>query len=217
MSREYLRPILQPSAQFDWIIGVDDPANTHRLAQETAWALLDRVRSVADPDVVARVIAIADPLQPHSDAPGIDDIAELWSDSGSHSLAGVLWRLYLLRRIAAGNPEGTAELYRLGVERAVHMIDPLVAGIDAPATPAAVVELCDTILRGVFVGDFAAALDRASSTCRLLSLGAAALADARDPHDNAHARELTTRALRYDEFARDLHAGAQRWRSGTLA
>ena len=217
MSREHLRPILQPSAQFDWIVGAKDPAVSLRLAQETAWALLDRVRSVADPEIVARVIAIADPIERLSDAPGIDDIAEMWADSGPHSLAGVLWRLYLLRRIATGDPEGTAELFRLGAERAAHMIDPIVAGIETPASPEAVVGLCDTILRGVFTGDFAAALDRAASTCKLLSLGAAALADSRDPHDVQHAGALTTRALRYDEFARDLHAGARRWRSGTLA
>jgi hypothetical protein len=223
VSREYPRPILQPSAKFDWIIGSADPAITHRLAQETAWALLDRVRSVADPAIVARVVAIADPNGVHEgagadeDAPGIDDIAELWSDSGAHSLAGVLWRLYLLRRIAAGDPDGTAELYRLGAERATRTIDPIVAGLDAPASPDAVVGLCDTILRGVFAGDFAAALDRAASTCKLLSLGSAALADERDLHDDGHAGELTTRALRYDEFHRDLRAWAKRFAAGTLA
>ena len=34
--------------------------------------------------------------------------------------------------------------------------------------------------------------------------------------DDEHAAELTTRALRYSSFANELHAGARRWRDGTL-
>jgi hypothetical protein len=50
-----------------------------------------------------------------------------------------------------------------------------------------------------------------------MSLGAADLADTRDAHDDAHAAHLTTRALRYSSMAQELHAGARRWRDGTLA
>lgn len=209
MTAEHRRPVTQPTSSFDWIIGSDDAGASHRLAQETSWALLDRVRSVADHEVVERVVALAA-------GNGIDDIAELWSDAGSHSLAGQLWRIYLLRRIVESDPPGTAELFRAGLA-AAQTIDPVVAGVAEPIAPDSIAALCETILRGVFTGDLAVALERASSYCRVMSLGAAAIADERDAVDDEHAAELTTRALRYSSFANDLRAGARRWRDGTLA
>jgi len=200
--------MLQPTDAFDWIIGSDEPGAAHRLAQETSWALLDRVRSVADPEVVERVVMLASQS-------GIDDIAELWADAGAHSLAGQLWRIYLLHRVAERDPEGTAEIFRIGQAAAV-TIDPVVAGVAEPVTPQSIDRLCSTILRGVFRGDLAIALERASSYCRVMSLGAASLADDRELGDGEHASELTTRALRYATFADEFRAGARRWRDGTL-
>lgn len=208
MTRDFPRPLLQPTADFDWIIGSDEPGAAHRIAQETSWALLNRVRSVADPEIVDRVVALAA-------GEGIDDVAELWARSGPHSLAGMLWRLYLLRRIASVDPAGTADLFRRGAATAVS-IDPVVAGAAEPVTPDSIAELCDTILRGVYTGDLASALDRAASYCRVMSLGAASLADDRDTIDDAHAGELTTRSLRYSTLASELHGGSRRWRDGTI-
>lgn len=205
---DHRRPMLQPTEAFDWIIGSDEPGAAHRLAQETSWALLDRVRSVADPEVVERVVSLASQS-------GIDDIAELWADAGAHSLAGQLWRIYLLHRVAERDPEGTAEIFRIGQASAV-TIDPVVAGVAEPVTPQSIDRLCATILRGVFQGDLAIALERASSYCRVMSLGAASLADDRELGDGEHASELTTRALRYATFADEFRAGARRWRDGTL-
>lgn len=208
MSPHFPRPVLQPTDSFDWIIGSDEPGAAQRLAHETSWALLDRVRHGADPAVVERVVALA--------ATGIDDIAELWAGESTHSLAGVLWRLSLLRRVVAADAEGAADLFRRGAA-AASTIDPVVAGAAEPVTPDSIAALCDTILRGAFTGDLGGALDRAASYCRIMSLGAADLADSRDAHDDAHAAQLTTRALRYSGVAHDLHAGARRWRDGTLA
>lgn len=202
------RPVLQPTSSFDWIIGSDEAGASQRLAQETSWALLNRVRSVADQEVVERVVSLAA-------GEGIDDIAELWADSSAHSLAGQLWRIYLLHRISHADPEGTADLFRHG-QAASPTIDPVVAGVADPIGPESIATLCDTILRGVFSGDLAVALERAASYCRVMSLGAATLADNRDHVDESHASELTTRALRYSSFANELHAGARRWRDGTL-
>lgn len=208
MTVEHHRPVLQPSSNFDWIIGNDEAGASQRLAQETSWALLDRVRSVADQEVVERVVNLAS-------TEGIDDIAELWAESSAHSLAGQLWRIYLLRRIVHADPEGTAELFRSG-QAVSRTIDPVVAGVADPIAPDSIAALCDTILRGIFSGDLAIALERAASYCRVMSLGAAAIADERDHIDDDHAAELTTRALRYSTFASELHAGARRWRDGTL-
>lgn len=127
----------------------------------------------------------------------------------------MLWRIYLLRRIVHADPEGTADVFRAGQNVSV-TIDPVVAGAAEPVTPDSIADLCDTLLRGVFVGDLAVALERAASYCRVMSLGAASVADTRDSLDDEHAAELTTRALRYATFADELHGGARRWRDGTL-
>lgn len=208
MPAEHRRPVTQPTASFDWIIGSDEPDVAHRLAQETSWALLNRVKSVADPDIVERVVSLAS-------GNGLEDIAELWANASPHSLAGQLWRLYLLRRVIDADPEGCALLFRLGQDIA-QTIDPVIAGVAEPITPASIAELGDTILRGAFTGDLAAALERASSYCRIMSLGAATLADDRDDIADDHATELTTRSSRYASFADELRAGARRMRDGTL-
>ncbi|MFD1201459.1 hypothetical protein ACFSWE_15960 [Leucobacter albus] len=208
MTREHQRPVLQPSAAFDGIIGSDDPEAAHRLAQETSWALLHRVRDGADPEIVQRVVDVAA-------GDGINDIAELWARESAHSLAGVLWRLYLLRRITLADPVGTADLFARGSRR-IGTIDPIVVGAVEPATPETIAELCDRILRGAFVGDLGVTLDRAAAYSRVMAAGAAELADDRDPHDEAHGSQLTTRALRYAMIARELDGAARRWRDGTL-
>lgn len=208
MTAEHHRPVLQPAHQFDWLIGSDDAGAAQRVAQETSWALLSRVRGDSDPRVVEQVIGIAE-------TDGIDDIAELWSHASPHSLAGQLWRIYLLRRVVGANPLETTDLYLRGLQVAA-TIDPVVAGVAEPINPDSLMHLCDTILRGAFRGDLAIALDRASSYCSVVAMGAAALADERDLVDDAHSAELTTRALRYDAFANELRSGARRWRDGNL-
>lgn len=200
--------MLQPGDRFDWIIGSDEPAAAHRIAHDTAWALLDRVRGGNDPEVVDRVLA-------HARGDGIADFAELWSRESPHTLAGALWRLSLLRRVIEVDPLGTAELFSRGQVLA-RTADPVVAGVEEPISPASVSALCDTILRGVFSGDLAIALERAAASCRLMSLGAADLADDRDAIDDEHASALTTRALRFSDLADELHAGARRWNDGSL-
>lgn len=208
MTREHQRPILQPTYTFDWIIGSDDAGAAYRIAQQTSWALLDRVRSVADPAIVERVVGLAA-------GDGLDDIAELWARQDERSLAGVLWRLYLLRRAVAEDGEGAADVFRRGAAAAV-TIDPVVVGAPEPFTPETIAALCDTILHGAFTGDLADALLRAVSYCRVMSLGAADLADARDAFDDEHAAQLTTRSLRYSKLAHELHSGARCWQDGTL-
>ena len=86
-----------PNEVFDWFEGAEDPATTHYIARETSWALLDRVRSETDPTVVERVLA-------HAQNEGVDDIAEMWANAHKHSLAGTLWRLYLLRKSGGIEP-----------------------------------------------------------------------------------------------------------------
>lgn len=208
MTREFQRPLVQAGEMFEWIVGAPDPAEAHQLAHDTAWALLDRVRSAPDRELVQRVVRLAD-------GEGIHDIAELWSAAHPRSLAGILWRLYLLQRVITTHREAAVELFGLGVQHA-QTIDPVVVGAPDPVSPDALDQLCDEILRGAFAGDFSVALDRAASTCHVLATGATALADERDAYDDAHAHLLTRQALRFDQFARDLRHGSALWLDGTL-
>ena len=208
MTSERMRPVLRASDHFDWVEGSADPAVAFRLAHETAWALLDRVRQGADPELVERVIAVADTA-------ALDDIAELWSEASAQSLAGMLWRLYLIRQVVRDDAEQTAHTFRSGYERA-RTIDPVVVGVETPAQPETMSELADQILRGVFSADLGDALSRASAFSNIMSMGCTAIANERDDLDAEHASELTKRALRYALFAEDFALGAKLWRAGSL-
>ncbi|RIJ18462.1 DNA-directed RNA polymerase subunit beta, partial [Clavibacter michiganensis subsp. insidiosus] len=164
MSGDYHKPTKFSGAKFESMLGGDDPATISRVAHETASALLARVRADPDPAVVKRLIA-------YTDEHGIDAVAELWSRASPRSLPGALWRLYLMRALIRQDPDGVSLLYQRGTE-VTTTIDPVVAGATAPTGPAEIVELADSILRGLFTGDFAVALDRAGAFSRLAALGA---------------------------------------------
>ncbi|WP_295119331.1 DNA-directed RNA polymerase subunit beta [uncultured Leifsonia sp.] len=208
MSDRFHKPTLFPGGMFEAFLGGDDPAQISRVAHETAQALLARVREDPDPAIVDRLVA-------YTDEHGIDAIAELWSRSTAKSLPGALWRIYLLRLLIRQDSAGTALFYQRGTEVIVS-IDPVVAGTPTPAGPGEVTELADRILRGVFEGDFAVALDRAAAFCRVTAAGCLSVADDRDPLDPERASELTTRALRFTRTAEELTACARLWRSDSL-
>ena len=92
----------------------------------------------------------------------------------------------------------------------------LTAGAPTPAGPEELIALVDEILRVVFVGDFAVALERAASFCRVEAAGAADLADDYDAAEPERAAALTTRALRLDTYAGELTTCAALWRRDSL-
>ncbi|SEI12733.1 MULTISPECIES: DNA-directed RNA polymerase subunit beta [unclassified Leifsonia] len=208
MPDRFHKPTLFTSGMFEAFLGGEDPAQISRVAHETAQALLARVRADPDPEVVDRLVAF-------TDAHGIDALAELWSRSNAKSLPGALWRIYLLRLLIRQDAEGTAYLYQRGSE-GLASIDVVVAGAPNPTGPAEITELADRILRGLFEGDFAVALDRAAAFCRVAASGAASVADDRDAVDPDRASELTTRALRFTRTAEELTVCARLWRSDSL-
>ena len=208
MPDRHHKPALFPGGMFEAFLGGDDPAQISKVAHETAQALLARVREDPDPEIVDRLVA-------YTDEHGIDAIAELWSRSNPKSLPGALWRIYLLRLLIKQDAEGTALLYQRGTE-VLRSIDAVVAGAPTPAGPAEITELADRILRGLFEGDFAVALDRAAAFCRVVAAGAASVADDRDALDSERASELTTRALRFTRTAEELSVCARLWRSDSL-
>ena len=208
MSEEFHKPTQFSGSKFESLEGGADPAQISRVAHDTAHALLSRVRDSEDPAVIERLVTFADEH-------GIDAIAELWSQSGPRSLPGALWRIYLLRTLIRQDAETISFLFQRGSELA-NTIDPVVAGATAPTGPAEIIVLADQILRGLFTGDFAVALDRAAAFCRLLSAGSTSLADDVEVTSPERATELTTRALRLSQTATEFASCARLWRSDSL-
>lgn len=202
------KPVRRPSETFDRLFAAEDPAEVSRVAHATAHALLTRVREQQDAEVVERLIGFTDRY-------GIHDIAELWSRSPARTLPGALWRLYLLQLMIHDDPQTAALLYDRG-RVAIVSADPVVAGAPTPAGPDELVALVDTIMRGLFTGDFAVALDRAAAFCRVQSSGATHLADDYEATESDRATALTTRALRLSTYAADLASCAALWRRDSL-
>ncbi|MCU1635340.1 MAG: hypothetical protein JWQ68_579 [Cryobacterium sp.] len=208
MADEFHKPTQFSSSRFDAFKGGEDPAQISRVAHETAHALLARVRNDPDPQVVERLVA-------YTDEHGIDAVAELWSRATPRSLPGALWRIYLLRVLIRQDPEGISFLYQRGTEIAI-TIDPLVAGASVPAGPDEIMALADQILRGLFGGDFAVALDRAAAFCRVTATGCTSVADDLDATSPGRSSELTNRALRFSTTAQEFASCARLWRHHSL-
>ncbi|CAN5288393.1 hypothetical protein BH09ACT6_BH09ACT6_13540 [soil metagenome] len=208
MGEEFHKPILFAGSTFEAFKGGEDPAHISRLAHDTAAALLSRARADPDAGVIDRLVA-------YTDVNGIDAIAELWSRSSARSLPGALWRIYLLRALTRQDPEQSSFIFQRGADLSL-TIDPVVTGASTPTGPEEITELADQILRGLFEGDFAVALDRAAAFCRLMSSGCASLADDAETLSAERATALTTRALRFHSIAAELSGCAKLWRSGSL-
>ncbi|GAA4673309.1 DNA-directed RNA polymerase subunit beta [Frondihabitans cladoniiphilus] len=208
MARDFHRPAQFAGHEFEAFQGGDDPAVMHRVAHESASALLARVQNDPRPEILDRLVAF-------TDANGIDALAELWASATPHSLPGALWRIYLMRAVIRATPDDITYLFERGT-RISHTIDAVVAGAPAPASPEEILELADRILRGVFDGDFGLALDRGAAFCRLAAAGATSVADDLDVIEESRAQEYTRRALRLSELAADLSACAGLWRDGSL-
>jgi hypothetical protein len=208
MTERYAKPVKFAGYQFEAFQGGEDPAAVSRLAHETAAAIVTRVRAEQDEAVVERLITF-------TDEHGIDAIAELWSRATPRSLPGALWRIYLLRAMIRSDPASISLFYQRGVG-ITPTIDPVVAGAADPAGPDEVLALADQILRGVFTGDLAVALDRAAAFARVVGAGAASIADDADATEPDRATELTRRAARLAAIAADLDASSKLWRSGGL-
>jgi len=208
MADDFHRPAFFGGDEFEAFAGGEDPAKVIRAAHESAHALLTRAKNSDDPEVVDRLIG-------YTDEHGIDALAELWARSAAHSLPGALWRIYLVRVMIRQDPEGVALLFQRGTE-VLRTIDPVVAGAPSPAGPHEVTELADLILRGLFEGDFAIALERAAAFCRVEAAGASSIADDQDATSPERATELTTRALRLTTTADELAWCARMSRAGSL-
>jgi hypothetical protein len=205
---EFHKPTQYSGDKFDTYEGGEDPAQILRVAHDTAHALVARARDSDDPAVVERLVA-------YTDEHGVDALSELWSRSSAKSLPGALWRIYLLRLLIRQDAEGTSYLFQRGTD-VLGTIDAAVAGAEMPTGPEEITELADQILRGLFRGDFATALDRAAAFCRITSAGCVSVADDVDIVTPERATELTRRALRLTLTGDELSTCARLDRAGNL-
>ena len=208
MTDEFHKPTQYSNEKFDEYVGGEDPAHIMRLAHDTAAALVARARTTDDEAVIDRLVA-------YTDEHGLDAVAELWGRSSPRSLPGALWRIYLVRLLIRQDPTGTSFLFQRGAE-VLTTIDTLVAGAPLPTGPDEITALADQILRGLFRGDFATALDRAAAFSRVEAAGCASVADDADVVNDARASELTTRSLRFTQLAEEFAACARLQRAGSL-
>ncbi|MEO8093873.1 MAG: DNA-directed RNA polymerase subunit beta [Pseudolysinimonas sp.] len=208
MSDEFHKPTQYSGDKFDEFEGGEDPAQVMRLAHDTAAALVNRARESEDEAVIDRLLA-------YTDEHGLDALAELWARSSPRSLPGALWRIYLMRLLIRQDAEGTSYLFQRGSE-VLATIDTAVAGAPAPTGPEEITALADQILRGLFRGDFAIALDRAAAFCRVTAAGCTSVADDSETTNPERASELTTRALRFSQTAEEFATCARLHRSGSL-
>ena len=178
------------------------------MAHDSALALLNRVRAADDPELVERVTQFAE-------LNGIEAVAELWAHAAPRSLPGALWRVYLLHTLIVQDGQLVALAYDRG--RLLHPgVDPVVAGVAVPVGPEEIRVVAEQVLRGVFAGDFAVALERAAACARVCSAGFIDLAHDADAADPERACQFTTRADRLATIASELTNCARLWRAHSL-
>lgn len=186
--RGHHRPAMPGAGHFEAIETTShgvDPAVLAEAAERAASALVRGARDQADTELISRVVHLAD-------TEGLETLADLWAGAPSDSLAGVLWRLYLLRTWVYASPELAAREFDLG--RTLAPVAEAISGVEEPPGPAEVRLLVDAVLQGVVVGDFADTLFRASAFARVAAAGRArseAETDSSYTNDLSAARLLT--------------------------
>ncbi len=151
---------------FDSLGGGSDPAQLTEAADRAATLLVRGAREADDAAVAERLVHLAD-------TEGIEAIAEVWSGSPADSLAGCLWRLYLLRSWVYANPVTVAREFEAGRTHAE--VARVVAGVADPPGPDDLKTMVDQVMLGIVAGDFADVLFRAASFARVVATGRASL------------------------------------------
>ena len=194
--RPHHRPMLPGAAHFEAITDDVDPAARTEAADRCATLLVRGARDTDDAAVVARVVHLAE-------LEGLDTLADLWSGSPADSLAGCLWRLYLLRAWVYADPAAAAREFDAG--RTHTPVHEVVAGVVDPPGPDEVRLLTDQVLQGIVQGDFADTLFRAAAFARVVAAGRAHVgaSHALTPHDSdLSASRLLTMAEQLEHAGR---------------
>jgi hypothetical protein len=163
--RIHHRPMTPGGGFFEALVGGTDPALVSEAADRAATLLVRGARDSADAEVADRLLHLAD-------TEGIETIAEVWSGASADSLAGCLWRLYLLRSWVYADPVGVAAEFEAGLGSA--QVARVVAGVAEPPGPEQLKSMVDEVLRGIAGSDFADVLLRAAAFARVVAAGRAA-------------------------------------------
>jgi hypothetical protein len=200
--RPFHRPTLRPTEVLESVAGGVDPLEAAETAHRTAELVVGRGREARhDPDLTRRLISLVEEL-------GLATVAEMWADRPARTLPGALWRLYLLHEWVRRQPEDVARQFSAGAAHAE--VYRAIAGLAEPPRPEDLRRLTEEILTGVFTGDLAIALERASAFCQVMAVGLV------DPAADEVAAERVRRAARLRDTADDLTASARLWRVGGL-
>jgi hypothetical protein len=188
--RPHHRP-LAPGSQF--FAGIEserpDPLRVAEAADRAAQAIVRRAHESGDSAIADRVLHLAD-------TEGIEAIAEVWADRPADTIAGCLWRLYLLRSWVYADPVGVAREFEAGRARAA--VDGVVAGVADPPGPDELRAMVDQVLRGIAASDFADVLLRAAAFARVVATGRAELPES----DTLAAARIQSVADQLDRAAR---------------
>ena len=166
--RQHHRPMKPGAGFFAEILGGQDPALVSEAADRAANLLVRGAGGSDDPAVAERVLHLAE-------TEGIETIAEVWSGSPADSLAGCLWRLFVLRSWVYADPTAVAREYDAG--RRTAQVAQVVAGVADPPGPEELKTMVDEVLRGIAAGEFADVLFRAAAFARVVATGRATLED----------------------------------------
>jgi len=180
--RPHHRPTTPGAGFFEAIETGTDPMQLSEAADRTAALLVRGAHDSRDSDIADRVLHLAD-------TEGLETLAELWSGSAADSLAGALWRLYLLRSWVHADPVGAAHEFEAG--QALAQVARVVAGVADPPGPDELRRMIDEVLRGIADGDFADVLLRAAAFARVVATGRASL----PPSASGATTEETVRML----------------------
>ncbi len=164
--RPHHRPLTPGDGFFAAIEGGADPALVTEAAERAAMLLVRGAREHSDAALVDRLVRLAE----HE---GLEALADLWAGSPPESLAGCLWRLYLLREWVHAQPQEAAIQFDTG--RQIAEVDHVVAGVADPPGPDQLREMVDAVLRGIAESEFADVLLRAAAFARVVTTGRAAL------------------------------------------
>ena len=173
---------------FEAIAAGADPAVIAEAADRAATIIVRGARGADQEAVGERLLHLAE-------TEGIETIAELWSSAPADSLAGCLWRLYVLRQGVYADPVGVAHQFDAGRTHAE--VASTVAGVGDPPGPDELRTMVDQVLRGIAVSDFADVLFRAAAFARVIATGRAVLDE-----PTAEASRMQTLADQLERAAR---------------
>jgi hypothetical protein len=189
---EFKKPSLPGSALFEAQAEGADPAEMAAAGHRIATLLVRGPRSGNDQGLVDRVLHLAD-------EEGLGVIADLWSHAAADSLAGALWRLYLLRTWVYRQPEQAAREFSAG--KAYAPVHEVLAGVVDPPGPEEVIALVDTVVKGIVGEDFDVTLDRAAAFAHIVGVGRAQL-ESGDPQSAAKLVDTAVHLRRAAELER---------------